>query len=175
MSISFPGGTIRPFLPSDADVLAGLADDREVWHNLRDAFPHPYTRKDARAWIRAATRQFPCLHFAICADGVGPAHSLAGGIGIVPRGDVHQGTAEIGYWLGRPYWGRGLMTTALGAFTAYAFTEFKLRRIFAGVFAWNPASARVLEKCGYAFEGRLRQGVVKDGVVVDELMYAKVN
>lgn len=169
MPISFPGGLIRPFLPTDAEALARLADDREVWRNLRDAFPHPYTKKDARAWIRAATRQVPSMHFAICADG-----ELAGGIGIIPRIDVHQGTAEIGYWLGRAFWGRGLMTAALGAFTDFAIGEFKLRRIFAGVFDWNPASARVLEKCGYGFEGRMRKGVVKDGVVVDELIYAKV-
>ena len=169
MAISFPGGSIRPFLPTDAETLASLADNREVWRNLRDAFPSPYTKQDARAWIRAATRQFPCMHFAVC-----EGERLAGGIGIVPRIDVHEGTAEVGYWLGEPFWGRGLMTKALGAFSEFAFAEFKLRRIFAGVFEWNPASARVLEKCGYAFEGRMRKGVVKDGVVVDELIYAKV-
>lgn len=171
MPIPFPGGTIRPFLPSDAEALAALADDREVWRNLRDAFPLPYTKKDARTWIRAATSEFPCRHFAVCA---GPEGELAGGIGIVPRYDVHQGTAEIGYWLGKPYWGRGLMTAALGAFTDFAFAEYKLRRLFAGVFEWNPASACVLEKCGYAFEGRMRKGILKDGEVGDELIYAKV-
>jgi RimJ/RimL family protein N-acetyltransferase len=171
MPIPFQGGLIRPFLPSDAEALSLLAGNREVWLNLRNDFPHPYTRKHARAWIRAATRQFPCMHFAICA---GPAAEFAGGIGINLRHDVHQGTAEIGYWLGEPFWGRGLMTSALAAFTGNAFAEFRLRRIFAGVFEWNPASARVLEKCGYAFEGRMRKAVVKDGKVCDELVYAKV-
>jgi RimJ/RimL family protein N-acetyltransferase len=173
MPIPFAGGAIRPWLPSDADSLVRLADNRAVWRNLRDAFPNPYTRKDARAWIRAVTRQLPCMHFALTA-GPGPAPEVAGGIGLIPQADVHAGTAEIGYWLGEPYWGRGLMTAALAAFTAYAFSEFRYRRIFAHVLEWNPASMRVLEKCGYVEEGRMRKSALKDGKVADEFLYAKV-
>ena len=172
MPLAFPGGHIRPWLPSDAGDLARLADNEAVWRNLRDAFPHPYERKDARAWIRAATRQFPCQHFAIAAGS--PAPVLAGGIGLILQTDVHAGTAEIGYWLGETYWGRGIMSAALGAFTDFAFAEFRLRRIYAQVLEWNPASMRVLEKCGYEAEGRLRKSALKDGAVADEIVYAKV-
>jgi RimJ/RimL family protein N-acetyltransferase len=87
---------------------------------------------------------------------------------------VHRRSAEIGYWVAEPYWGRGIATKAVGALTAFAFAHHDLVRIFAGVFASNPASARVLEKAGYAFEGRLRRSVVKDGIVLDQLMYAMV-
>src|SRR3954469_7683200 len=117
MSIPFPGGHIRPWLPSDVPALARLADNREIWRNLRDAFPHPYAKKDARAWIRAVTRQLPCVHLPIVVDGAPPA--LAGGMGIPPAYGVYPGTPEIGYWLGEPFWGRGIMTAALSAFTEY--------------------------------------------------------
>lgn len=172
MAIPFPGGCIRPWQAADAQALARLADDRAVWLNLRDAFPHPYSRKDARAWIRAAGRQAPCRHFALVAGETLPA--VAGGIGIIDQTDVHAGTAEIGYWLGSPFWGRGIMSAALEAFTVFAFAEYGLRRLYARVFAWNPASMRVLEKCGYVKEGVLRESAIKDGRVVDEAIYARL-
>jgi ribosomal-protein-alanine N-acetyltransferase len=174
MRIEFPGGRIRPWLPSDVPALARLADNRAVWRNLRDAFPHPYAKKDARAWVRAVTRQFPCMHFAIESEAGASSPTLAGGVGIIPGSDVHVGTAEIGYWLGEPFWGRGIMTAALDAFTGFAFAEFRLRRLSAQVLEWNPASMRVLEKCGYVAEGRLRKSAIKDGVVADEILYARV-
>jgi [ribosomal protein S5]-alanine N-acetyltransferase len=186
MTIVFPGGAIRPWRPADAAPLARLADNRAVWRNLRDAFPHPYSRKQARAWIRAVTRQVPCMHFAIevapsggaeHADAGGPAAltpELAGGIGLIPQTDIHAGTAEIGYWLGEPYWGRGIMSAALAAFTGFAFPGFRLRRLYALVLEWNPASMRVLEKCGYVREGVLRRNALKDGAVADEIVYARL-
>jgi RimJ/RimL family protein N-acetyltransferase len=88
--------------------------------------------------------------------------------------DLRAGTAEIGYWLGEPFWGRGIATAAVAAFTAHAFADLGLRRVFARVLEWNPASARVLEKCGYALEGRLRRSALKDGKVADELLYARL-
>jgi len=82
---------------------------------------------------------------------------------------VFRRSAEIGYWLGEPFWGRGIATEALGAMTEYAFAHFDICRLEAGVFEWNPASARVLEKNGYVLEGRARLGVVKDGRLGDRL------
>lgn len=178
MPIAFPGGRIRPWLPADAAALAALADNRAIWRNLRDAFPHPYGRKDARAWIRAVTRQLPCAHFAIeagASPGADGPFALAGGIGLTPQADIHAGTAEIGYWLGEPFWGRGIMSQALAAFTAFAFPAFGLRRLYALVLEWNPASMRVLEKCGYLREGTLRRSAVKDGIVADEIVYARLH
>jgi RimJ/RimL family protein N-acetyltransferase len=169
MNLPFPGGVIRPWSPGDVDDLARLADNRNVWRNLLDRFPHPYSKRDARAWVKGVTRQLPCTHFAIAADGV-----LAGGIGLMLQGDMRKGTAEVGYWLGEPFWGRGLMTGALDAFAFRAFGAFKLRRIYAYVLEWNPASARVLEKAGFRLEGRLRRSAFKDGAVADELLYARL-
>jgi RimJ/RimL family protein N-acetyltransferase len=87
---------------------------------------------------------------------------------------VHRRSAEIGYWLGEPFWGRGIMSEAVPAFTAYAFATFDVCRLYASVFEWNPASARILEKAGYVCEGRLRKSVVKDGRTIDQLLFACV-
>jgi RimJ/RimL family protein N-acetyltransferase len=81
-------------------------------------------------------------------------------------------SAEIGYWLGEPYWGRGIMTEALTAVTLYAIERHQLTRLFALPFAGNVASCRVLEKSGYTLEGRLRRSAIKSGVILDQLQYA---
>jgi ribosomal-protein-alanine N-acetyltransferase len=169
MKTAFPGGEIRAWVPADVPDLVRLADNRNVWRNLRDRFPSPYAKSDARDWVRGVNGQSPIAHFAIAWGG-----ALAGGIGILLQEDVHQGTAEIGYWLGEPFWGKGIMTGALIAFTGYAFAAFGLRRIYAQVLHWNPGSMRVLEKAGYVLEGRMRCSALKDGQVADELLYAKV-
>lgn len=144
------------------------ANDREVWINLRDRFPHPYTTADARAWLQFVEQTVPQTSFAIAVE-----TEAVGGIGIILNDDVFRRSAEIGYWLGRQYWGRGIATAAVRATTAWAFASFDLRRIYAGVFDGNPASARVLEKAGYTLEGRLRRSVFKDGKTLDQLLYAE--
>jgi len=97
-----------------------------------------------------------------------------GGMGLEPHNDVHRLVADIGYWLGEPFWGRGFATQGLRAFTAYAFSTFDLYRLQATVFAWNVGSAKVLEKAGYALEGRLRHNIIKDGRIADTLLYARL-
>jgi ribosomal-protein-alanine N-acetyltransferase len=169
MRIDFPGGQIRPWHAADAKPLVPLADNRNIWLNLRDRFPNPYGLADAKRWVRQASDQKPVCHFAIEYDG-----ALAGGIGLIPGEDVHHRSAEVGYWLGEPFWGRGLMTHALTAFSNFAFPAYDLSRLFALVLEWNTASTRVLEKVGFALEGRLRKSAFKDGKEVDEFLYAKI-
>jgi len=159
--------TVRPWAEGDAAALVRHADDREVWRNLRDRFPYPYTEADAEVWLTWALMQDPVTHFAIEVDG-----EAAGGIGIVLGEDVHRRTAEIGYWLGRTHWGRGIATEAVRAVTGYAFSAHDLVRIQAFVFEWNTGSVRVLEKAGYELEARLRRAVEKDGETIDMLVYA---
>jgi len=161
--------TVREWRPTDAPAIVPHADDREVWHNLRDRFPHPYTARDARRWIRQARRIDPPVSFAIEVDG-----EPCGGIGIDLRDDVDRRPAEIGYWLGRAHWGRGVATDAVRAVTAYAFETFDLVRIEARVYAWNHASRRVLEKAGFTREARLRRAITKDGRTIDADLLALV-
>jgi [ribosomal protein S5]-alanine N-acetyltransferase len=160
---------LRPWHPGDAEALVRHANDRDVWINLRDRFPHPYTPEDADAWIALASSAEPVTSFAIVHGG-----EAIGGIGVELGGDVHRISAEVGYWLGRAHWGRGVMSAVLPEFSRWAMGSYGLLRIFATAYAWNPASVRVLEKSGYAFEGRLRKSVLKDGKVTDQMMYALV-
>jgi RimJ/RimL family protein N-acetyltransferase len=166
-----PGSTvIRGWRHGDAAALAKLADDRAIWLGLRDLFPHPYGIGDALEFIAMAERMDPQTFFAIEVDG-----ALAGGIGYTRRPDVERVGAEVGYWVGRAFWGRGIATAALRLLTAHAFAaEPELRRLFAVPFVTNIASARVLEKAGYSREGTLRQSAIKDGRVLDQWMYALV-
>jgi len=99
--------------------------------------------------------------------------AAVGGIGVRPGHDVHRHTATVGYWLGEDFWGRGIMTEALTAVTDFCFDNFPLRRISAEVFSNNSASARVLEKAGFTFEGCLKNNVLKDGKLLDSLLYAQ--
>lgn len=161
---------LRTFEKSDVPSIARHANNYNVWRNVSDRMPYPYEEHHAEAFI-GLCREMPnppCT-FAICVDG-----EAAGCIGFEPRDDIHRRTARVGYWLGEPYWGRGIATEALRLVTAYAFDHFDLLRLEAGVFDYNPASARVLEKVGYTFEGRLRKNCLKEGRVIDELIYARV-
>ncbi|HEU5246564.1 MAG TPA: GNAT family protein [Candidatus Udaeobacter sp.] len=160
--------TIRPWRLDDAESLAKHANNRNVWLALRDLFPHPYTIQDAHEFLQRAISEQPTTNFCLQVNGV-----AGGGSGTRFGQDVHRQTAELGYWLGENFWGRGIMTEAVAAFTDFCFNNFPLRRIYAEPFANNPASARVLEKAGFVFEARLKHNVIKDGKLLDSLLYAK--
>ena len=162
-----PTCTLRPLVLADAPSLARHADDREVWLNLRDRFPHPYTLDDAHAYIAAVAAQAPRTSFGIVVAG-----EAAGTISLMPGDDIARRTCEIGYWIGRPWWGRGVATDAVRAVTAYAFATLGMHRVFALPFTRNAASRRVLEKAGYVLEGTLRHSAVKDGEVLDQWLLA---
>lgn len=164
-----PLAVVRTWQDDDRASLVRHANNRRVWRNLKDRFPHPYTDEDAAAWLALARSDSDKTGFAIEIDG-----ACAGGIGLVPLADVHARCAHIGYWLGEPFWGRGIMTAVVRAVTNHALSERGFLRVEAPVFAWNPASMRVLEKCGYVREGVLRKSVFKDGEVIDSVLYAKV-
>jgi [ribosomal protein S5]-alanine N-acetyltransferase len=162
--------SLRAWRMTDIETLVRYANNRKIWLNLRDRFPHPYTHADALEWItHCESEAEPKTQFAIDIAG-----NAIGGIGLERLGDVHRMSAEIGYWLGEPFWGKGIATAALLSATDYAFRELGLERLQAMVFEWNGASARVLQKAGYAIEGRLRRSVIKDGRLIDSLMYARL-
>ena len=158
---------VRSWEMSDVDSIARYANNRNVWINLRDQFPYPYTRRDGQTFLRHIRERKPETVFAIAVDG-----QAVGAIGFVLQKDVDRVSAEIGYWLGEPYWGRGITSEALVAVTRYAIENHGLTRLFAVPFAANAASCRVLEKAGYVLEGRLRRSAIKDGHIVDQAMYA---
>lgn len=158
---------VRPWRAADAPSLVAHANNRRVWLHLRDAFPHPYTSADADRWLALAAAAEPPTHWAVAVDG-----AAVGGIGLVVGTDVARLTAELGYWLGEPFWGRGIVTAAVRAVTRHAFAALPLERVFALPFGPNRASQRVLEKAGFTREGVLRRAAVKDGRVLDHVVYA---
>jgi len=162
-------GMIRPWNPRDREALVKYANNRKVWLNLRDAFPHPYTDANAASFLDMVSLQNPPTFFAIATQ-----EEAIGGIGVTLNQDVHRLTAEMGYWLGEPYWGRGLMTEAVSKFAEYVFEKFQLMRVYAEPYDNNLGSCRVLEKAGFVLEGRLRSSVIKDSQVLDQLLYARV-
>jgi ribosomal-protein-alanine N-acetyltransferase len=162
---------LRRWRLGDVDALIRYANNRKIWLNLRDRFPHPYARSDAEAWIAFCLAEAePILQFAI-----EYRHEAIGGIGFERHIDVHRFTAGVGYWIAEPYWGQGIASAALQRATDYGFNRLNLERIEAMVFDHNAASARVLEKNGYSFEGRLRRSVFKDDRFLDCLLYSRLS
>ena len=163
---TFDNFTLRPLRPDDAQSLAIQGNNHNVWRNLRDRFPHPLTVSDTQQYIEAAVKHSENV-FAIDVDG-----EAVGVISLTMGEGERRHSAELGYWLGEPFWGRGIVTTAVDAVTNYAVKELGLSRIESYVFAWNPASARVLEKVGFTREGILRNSVIKEGVLLDRWLYS---
>lgn len=161
--------TLRPWRLDDAPSLARHASSRSIWRNLRDQFPHPYTLAAAEAHLAGVVGAHPVVRFAVTVDG-----EAVGSVGLKVGSDIERRSAEIGYWLGEAYWGRGIMSAAVAAVTAYAFRELDLLRVFAVPFVRNAASARVLERAGYVCEGVMRRSAVKEGEVLDQYLYAAV-
>ena len=162
---------IREWRIEDADDLSKMLNNKNVLNNLRDGIPYPYTKKDAEEFITAmlAADKTKTFAFAITAD-----DRVVGSIGIFRCDNIHFRTAEMGYYIGEPYWGNGIGTSAVMQICSYVFDKTDIIRIFAEPFAYNKASCRVLEKAGFQFEGVLRNNAVKDGKVIDMKMYSRI-
>ena len=159
---------LRSFQPEDAPAVVRLAGAKEIAATTVH-IPHPYGEKDARDFFVNAERDFRAgraVTFAICVASTG---ELCGAAGLhITEANQH---AELGYWIGVPFWGNGYATEAAGAAVAFGFETSNLNRIFAHHFAGNTASQRVLEKIGMRHEGRLRQHVHKWGQFIDVESY----
>ena len=167
MQIACSSCLLRPLVAADAASLAHHASDHGVWQNLRDRFPHPYTVADAADYIaQVATRPVQTSF------GIDVAGEAIGSISLMLGEDIARQSAEVGYWIGRAFWGRGIAVDALRATTRYAFETLELARVFAVPFARTTRSARVLEKAGYVREGIMRRSAVKEGLLLDQLLYA---
>ena len=159
---------LRALRPEDAPALAALANNKKIWDRVRDYFPYPYTEGDARQFIASALESDPPLSLAIELE-----REFCGVIGLMPQTDVNRKTAEIGYWLGEPFWHRGLATEAVRQMCDYAF-GLGFARLQAAVFDFNTASMRVLEKNGFVREGIFRRSVFKNGQFWDEHWFGKL-
>jgi [ribosomal protein S5]-alanine N-acetyltransferase len=162
---------LSEFRPSDKPALIELLNDPDIYERTF-RIPFPYTEADAEAFLaRVATatdQHGQPAHFAIRTGN----DTLIGGCGLndFEVGKSHR--AEVGYWLGKSFWGRGIMTAVVQRVCQHAFDEFGLAKIIAHVVTHNPASARVLEKCGFVQEGLLRKHFLKDGQFIDVKLFA---
>lgn len=161
---------VRDWSRSDKESLLRCANNRNVWRNLTHRFPHPYTDVHAEAWFAVLEAMPERSHWAIEVNG-----EAVGAIGCMLGEGVYKRSAQFGYWLGEAYWGRGIMTSAVKAVVPYAMERFRLVRLESPVFEWNPASMRVLEKCGFTREVLLKASVFKDGKLIDSVLYAFID
>lgn len=158
---------LRPWNLADLNSLVKYADNAAIAKYMTDQFPHPYTPNHGRNFIQFATTNPGARIFAIQV-----ADEAVGGIGLHPQTDIQRNNAELGYWLGEPFWGHGIMTRAIEQIVTYGFQHLPITRIFARPFGSNLASQRVLEKSGFNLEARLPNTFCKNKVLEDELIYA---
>lgn len=158
---------LRLLEDSDSSALARLLNNKNIWDNLRDFIPFPYTKDDAIFFINLTKQEKPQLTFAIEFE-----DQLCGIVGLVAQEDVYRKTAEIGYWIGEPFWNKGIATAAVKLITEYGFDQLGLIRIHTGVFEYNIGSMKVLEKCGYKKDGVFEKAVIKNGQVWNEHRYS---
>ncbi|MFM8393049.1 MAG: GNAT family N-acetyltransferase, partial [Acidobacteriota bacterium] len=166
LTTTISGVSLVSWAPEHRKELVLQANDRAVWRNLLPHFPHPYTLDDADRWIDFTSHCAPDVHLCILVEG-----QVAGSIGVSLGSGTAAQTGEFGYWLGQSFWGRGIATAAASAMVEHIRSTMPVVRLEAAVFAWNPASMRVLEKVGFQRVAVLRQSVFKDGELIDAVLY----
>ncbi len=159
--------TLRPLSINDLESLMKYADNPKIANNLTNVFPSPYTEESGRWFIDFASSHDPIRIMAIDVAG-----EFVGAIGIHPKDDIMVKNAELGYWLGEAFWGKGIMTKAILQMVDYGFKTFDINRIYAIPFGSNIGSQKALEKAGFKLEGRFEQTIFKNGRYEDELIYA---
>ena len=157
---------LKPWTLEDAETLTALYNNIKIWNNLRDYIPHPYTLDDATKFITAQSEIVPTQNFAIIQD-----EQIVGGIGILLNVDVYRMNVELSYWIGEPFWGKGISTEAVRQMSAYVFENYAINRIVAEVFEYNKPSMRVLEKNGYHLETVTRKGIIKNDYLYDNYIW----
>ena len=159
---------LRAWLPTDADALSAMANNKNIFNNLRDSFPSPYALSDAVNWIAYASAQQPTENYAIVSNG-----ELVGSIGYIPGNDIYCKTVEVGYFIGEEYWGKGLATAAIKLLMEMLLASGRWKRVEAHVFAENKNSMKVLEKNGFHLEGIKKNGAFKNDFFTDEYIWVK--
>ncbi|MBL0881933.1 MAG: GNAT family N-acetyltransferase [Chitinophagaceae bacterium] len=159
---------LRRWRMQDAQALAAVANNRNIWNQVRDFFPSPYTVSDAMQWIAKTAAENPPLNFAIIAD-----EKLVGGTGCILKEDVYKKNIEIGYFIGEPYSGKGIATEACKLICKYVEDRMDIVRIEANTFQHNKASMRVLQKNGFYLEAIKQKAIIKNNILLDEYLWVK--
>ncbi len=159
--------SLRAWTKNDLHSLVKYADNPKIAAMMSNKYINPYTYEQGEKFIGFATKEKPYRILAI--DVVGEA---VGAIGVHPGTDIYCKNAELGYWLGEPFWGKGIMTKAVIQMVDYGFQNWDISRIYARPYGTNTGSQKVLEKAGFVLEARLEKTIFKNEVYLDELIYA---
>lgn len=160
---------LRVWQKNDAQQLATIANNKNIWNNVLDSFPSPYTVMDALQWINRESTAQPITKFAIDYNGI-----VVGGIGMIANEDVYKNTIELGYFVGETYWGKGIATQAINQIVQHICQNPVVTRIVARVYAHNKASMKALQKAGFFLEGVQQKAAIKNNVVVDVYVWVKL-
>ncbi|MGB0917552.1 MAG: GNAT family N-acetyltransferase [Flavobacteriales bacterium] len=163
MSVDFK---LRPWSKEDLPSLVNHANNPKIANNLSDGFPHPFTEENGKRFLKIFVESETDLFLCIDVNG-----EAVGSIGIHSKKDVHRKNAEIGYWLAEPFWGQGILSRAIPQAVNLAFEKFDITKVLACPYGENRGSQRVLEKCGFVLEARLKDNIFKNGRYQDELIY----
>jgi RimJ/RimL family protein N-acetyltransferase len=169
LPLGIDGWCLRAWRAADAESLARYANNERVWRNMSEAFPHPYSLALAQHWVDRGHIDLGGDNWAIAFD-----DEAVGGCGLHQGAGGDRCNAEIGYWLGEPFWGRGVVTQVARVLTEQAFARPEVTRVFAPVHADNPVSMRVLQKNGFYREAELRRSALKAGHVIDRVQWARL-
>ncbi len=169
ISLQKEGYSIRHLQINDTESLAKNGNDKEIWLNMRNEFPYPFTSTDAEILITRAREKANTLVVAIANE-----QEAVGVISLLIHNDIRCHSGVLSYWIGREFWGQGIGTNAINTLTKYAFSRLGLIRVYAKVFSTNIGSIRALEKNGFHKEGHFKKGVFKEGEFIDQVLYAKV-
>lgn len=166
--LSGASAALVPLALPHAASLQRHADDELVWQTLFEGFPRPYTIEDAQAWCVGGWRAGGAVW------GVSVADEVIGCIGVRQDKGWMRCNAEVGYWIGRAHWGKGIATQALRLASDWALSDMgELTRLYAPIFDWNAASQRVARNAGYVLEGRMPSSAIKAGRVIGRVLYAR--
>lgn len=160
---------LRPWQKQDTQELASIANNKNIWNNVRDALPSPYTVMDALQWIAHVNSEKPVLNFAIVCNG-----KIVGSIGCKPKDDISRKNIEIGYFVGEPYWGKGIATEAVKLLLGFISTKLDVVRVESHIFAQNKASMKVLQKNGFYLEAIHRKAVIKNNEITDDYVWVRL-
>ena len=156
---------LRPWSYNDLESAFQNADNYDIFKFMSDGFPNSLFKW--KTFLEFTLKNDSILYLAIEING-----QAVGGVGITPQKDIGRNNAELGYWLGKDYWGQGIMTNVIKDIVGLAFDKFTINRIYAKPFELNIASQRVLEKAGFVLEAKFIKTVIKNGELLDELFYA---
>jgi RimJ/RimL family protein N-acetyltransferase len=160
--------SLQPWKKEDAITLSGYYNNPNIWINLRDNIPNPYTLEDAEKFIEAQSELLSLQNFSIL-----NGNEITGGIGITLLQDVYKMNVEMGYWVAEPFWGQGIASEAVRLMTQYVFDNYAINRIVCEVFEYNKSSMRVLEKNGFYLECVRRKGILKNDLLTDDFIWVK--